>query len=120
MLHKFCLNECVKTTVQPKTKDELKYIIEDTIKKQGFNCDLNFIDTSAITDMTELFHRSYFNGDISKWDVSNVKYMNKMFAYSNFNKNISKWNMSNVNYYWDAFTNSSLENKPEYRPKFKD
>ena len=37
---------------QPKTKDELKKIIEDTIKEQGNNCDLNFIDTSLIKDMS--------------------------------------------------------------------
>ena len=41
--------------VQPKTKDELKKIIEDTIKEQGNNCDLNFIDTSKITDMSNMF-----------------------------------------------------------------
>ena len=49
------LDEASKTTVQPKTKDELKKIIEDTIKEQGNNCDLNFIDTSLIKDMSGLF-----------------------------------------------------------------
>ena len=44
------LNE--STTVQPKTKDELKKIIEDTIKEQGNKCDLNFIDTSLIKEVT--------------------------------------------------------------------
>ena len=79
MLYKHYLNESVETTVQPKTKDELKKIIEDTIKEQGFNCDLNFIDTSLIKDMSRLFSRSKFNGDISKWDVSKVKKMTCMF-----------------------------------------
>ena len=46
------LNESVKTTVQPETRGELKKIIEDTIKEHGFNCDLNFIDTSLITNMS--------------------------------------------------------------------
>ena len=55
MKFKYCLNESVKTTVQPETKDELKKIIEDTIKEQGFNCDLNFIDTSKITDINSIF-----------------------------------------------------------------
>ena len=93
---KYCLNESVKTTVQPKTKDELKKIIEETIKEQGNNCDLNFIDTSEITDMSYLFCVSKFNGDISKWDVSNVKDMRYMFCKSKFNGDISKWNVSNV------------------------
>ena len=96
MKFKNCLNKFVKTTVQPKTKDELKKIIEDTIKEQGFNCDLNFIDTSLIKDMSAMFAESNFNGDISKWNVSNVENMKAMFADSNFNGDISKWDVSNV------------------------
>ena len=99
MNFKYFLNETVesvKTTVQPKTKDELKKIIADTIKEQGFNCDLNFIDTSKITDMSYLFYNVKFNGDISKWDVSKVEDMEGMFFYSKFNGDISKWDVSNV------------------------
>ena len=99
MNFKYFLNETVesvKTTIQPKTKDELKKIIEDTIKEQGYNCDLNFIDTSLIKDMARLFSGSKFNGDISKWDVSNVKDMRFIFFESKFNDDISKWNVSNV------------------------
>ena len=96
MKFKYFLNESVETTVQPKTKDELKKIIADTIKEQGNNCDLNFIDTSKITDMSKLFLSSEFNGDISKWNVSKVKDMSWMFADSEFNGDISKWNVSNV------------------------
>ena len=91
MLHKHYLNESVKTTVQPKTKGELKKIIEDTIKEQGFNCDLNFIDTSLIEDMSALFAWSEFNGDISKWDVSNVENMRCMFKGSPLDGNEPDW-----------------------------
>ena len=87
----YFLNEAVKTTIQPKTKDELKKIIEDTIKEQGNNCDLNFIDTSLIKDMSGLFYKSYFNGDISKWDVSNVKDMDSMFKHSPLEGNEPDW-----------------------------
>ena len=83
-------------TVQPKNKEELEQIIKDTIKEKGNNCDLNFIDTSLITDMSYLFANSKFNGDISEWDVSNVEDMTDMFRNSNFNGDISKWNVSNV------------------------
>ena len=85
------------TTVKPKKKSELIDIIEDIISEEGNDCDLNFIDTSAITDMSELFcFFDDFNGDISKWDVSNVKDMEGMFRGSKFNGDISKWNVSNV------------------------
>ena len=56
-------------TVQPKNKEELSRVIWDTIKKEGLDCDLNFIDTSLITDMSHLFAHTRFNGKIDKWDV---------------------------------------------------
>ena len=67
-------------TCQPKTRDELIKLVEERINKEGTDCDLNDIDTSLITDMSELFSDSKFNGDISKWDVSNVEDMRYMFA----------------------------------------
>ena len=91
MKFKYCLNESVKTTVQPENKYELKDTIEDTIKEQGFNCDLNFIDTSKIKDMSGLFSDSEFNGDISKWDVSNVDDMEYVFNHSSLENNEPNW-----------------------------
>ena len=137
------LNE-VETKARPKNRDELKKIIEDTIEAEGYNCDLNFIDTSLITDMSGLFAFSKFNGDISKWNVSKVVIMEEMFAHSKFNGDISKWNVSKVTHmgamFWDSkfdkdisrwdvskvryhtdmFGRCPLENKPEFQPKFSD
>ena len=93
---------------QPKTKDELKEIIESRISKDGPNCDLNDIDVSLITDMSWLFYNSEFNGDISKWNVSNVKTTWCMFAYSEFNGDLSKWDVSNVNEMHGMFANSKF------------
>ena len=47
--------------VTPENKKELIKIINDTIEKEGPNCDLNFIDTSKIDDMSALFYSSKFN-----------------------------------------------------------
>ena len=55
---------------QPKTRGELKEIIDNRIAKEGPYCDLNDIDTSLIDDMNYLFYKSEFNGDISRWNVS--------------------------------------------------
>lgn len=80
----------LKITVQPKTKKELEDIIKKTIEEKGDSCDLNFIDTSLITDMSELLLRSSFNGNISKWNTSNVQDMSDMFCGSRFDGDISK------------------------------
>lgn len=95
----FSLKKLVKEekhTIKPTTKRELAEIIERTIEKEGNNCNLNFIDTSNIEDMSYLFANSRFNGNIADWDVSNVKDMYGMFESSDFNGDISKWDVSNV------------------------
>ena len=81
---------------QPTTKEELRKLIEERIERDGVNADLNDIDVSQITDMSELFDYSEFNGDISGWDVSNVENMERMFCGSDFNGDISKWDVSKV------------------------
>ena len=90
-------------TCQPKTKDELREIIIQCIKEYGPKCDLNDIDVSKITDMSELFNAGEydifkdFNGDISQWNVSNVVNMCRMFyGCKKFNGDLSRWNVSNV------------------------
>ena len=95
----------------PKNKDELIKCIKEKIKKEGLGTennplDLNDIDTSKITDMSELFSNTIdapllelsLNGhfNISDWDVSNVEDMRMMFHGSNFDDDLSDWDVSNV------------------------
>lgn len=96
--------------VQPTSKDELRSIIEQELKRQGPDADLNFIDTSKITDMSYLFRRSYDKDrvddssqfyirdiKIDSWDTSNVTNMYRMFSgQMHFNCDLSTWNVSNV------------------------
>ena len=127
----------------PKTKEELKAIIEKRIKNEGNEVDLNDIDVSKITDMSSLFEKSNFNGDISEWDVSNVTNMSYMFHWcesfnqdisgwdvsnvtnmnamfyfcKSFNQDISNWDVSNVKVISHIFRGCQIEEK--YKPKFK-
>ena len=106
------------TKVQPKTKDELKSIIKQELKCQGPNADLNFIDTSLITDMCALFMRLYIrNIKIDKWDVSNVTDMSGMFSgCKKFDCDLSGWDISNVvynNYMFDGCDNCAVEHRPQ-------
>ena len=99
----------------PETKDELIKIIRILLDKG--ETDLNCIDTSNITDMSELFYnKNLKNVDISNWDVSNVKDMHYMFfECTNFNCDLSKWNVNNVtnmNYIFDGC--KSLKNTPSW------
>ena len=82
----------------PENKKQLIRNISELFKKGETN--LNCIDTSKITDMSNLFYyekSKYINFDISGWDVSKVKYMQYMFhGLKNFDCDLSKWNVSNV------------------------
>lgn len=79
----------------PKTRDELKKLVQDE------SIYLGDIDTSNITDMSKLFMgwgstRKDFSG-IESWDTSNVVTMKYMFhSVKTFNCNINDWNVSKV------------------------
>ena len=76
--------------------DEIYQLVKNYIQIFGNECDLNWINVSNVTNMSNMFFKSDFNGDISKWNVSNVNDMYQMFAESKFNGDISNWDVSNV------------------------
>ena len=84
----------------PKDTAELKRLIQRDITQQGNTVNLNYIDTSAITDMSSLFETeegATFNGAIHCWDVSKVTTMSAMFKGATaFNKDIKGWDVGAV------------------------
>ncbi len=80
------------SSLAPLTREQLIAMLEN-------GEDVTQVNTSQITDMSDLFSNApaEFNQDISNWDVSNVTNMSHMFENAtSFNQNISNWNVSNV------------------------
>ena len=118
---------------QPSCKKELKELLEKDVR-------LGDIDTSLITDMTELFRDSmrknfdgletwdtsnvtgmsrmfcmaeYFNHPIECWDVSKVRDMSYMFSEAvRFNQPLQHWNVSNVQDMSHMFYGAERFNQP--------
>ena len=84
----------IVTTVEA-SQSTIKDTINRSIDLLGNKCNLNFIDTELIANMSFMFNYSEFNGDISNWNVGNVTDMGHMFD------------------------GCPLENRPEFQPKFK-
>lgn len=132
---------------RPSSKAELRFMIEQELKRQGRDVDLNFIDTSEITDMSYLFNGLYIgyikidewdtsnvtdmdgmfmgccelNADLSSWNTKNVRRMNRMFSNCfDFKCDLSEWDVSNVIYYNSIFNMcNNMSNNPQLQPKFK-
>ena len=105
----------------PTTTEELAKIINAEVERKGWNCSLNHIDVSQITDMSYLFSNTCyygyklgeFNGDISRWNVSNVENTCSMFyGAKSFNQSICDWDVSNVTTMEDMFYGADSFNQP--------
>ena len=88
----------------PTSKKQLRQIIINLLNERGKDADMNDIDVSNITDMSNLFDGlDPYNIDISKWNVSSVTNMMSMFfCCSNFNCDLSQWNVSSVTDKWNV------------------
>jgi len=88
---------------------QLVTVLQRGVKYFGYNGNFNWINTSNITSMVNLFSNAFgsktseFNGDISKWDVSNVRNMLYIFrGCKSLKCDISGWNTSSVKHWSKA------------------
>ncbi len=99
-------------TEMSQTSAELKTAVTNGIDTWGNTADLNYIVTTAITDMSSMFSDARaFNGDISGWTVSSVTDMSYMFSDARaFNGDISGWTVSSVTDMSEMFRNATAFN----------
>ncbi len=120
------LKEYFIPVVVPANVTELRNAVAEALKNKILAGDLNYIDTSKLTDMSGLFNArprpigvttesekgnlNYMDLDIdiSKWDVSKVTNFNYMFAGSGFAGDISAWNVSSATSMKGMFYGASL------------
>ena len=87
--------ELYKELIAADDKYHLLELVEVAINEFGDDCNLNWIDTSNIKDMSYLFDNSNFNGHIELWNTSNVETFRQTFYFAErFNGNISNWDVS--------------------------
>ena len=77
----------MKVTTVKASQSIINRTVNRSIKVLGDKCNLNFIDTESVTDMSFMFDSSKFNGDISNWNVEKVTSMKYMFNCSFIIKN---------------------------------
>ncbi len=99
---------------KPANKAALQAEIKKAIGAHGDEVNLNYIDTSDITDMGSLFQDMHkFNGDVSKWNVSKVTNMSYMFYRATaFNQPLNNWNVSRVTSMSLMFEGATSFNQP--------
>ena len=103
-----------KGIIKANDDDNLKELIWVGQKLFGADGNFNWIDTSDITDMSDLFYENKtFNGHIELWDVSNVTTMEDMFLYATkFNQPIGDWDVSRVTSMAQMFFGARSFNQP--------
>ena len=105
--------ELYKDLIVADDKYHLLELINVAIQEFGDDCNLNWIDTSEITDMSQLFDNSNFNGHIELWNTSKVETFRQTFYFAeNFNGNISNWDVSNAADMGFMFSGAKEFNQP--------
>ncbi|MGI9256227.1 MAG: fibronectin type III domain-containing protein [Salinispira sp.] len=94
-------------TVSPQDRSELIAQVTAGIGDWGDTADLNYIITTAVTDMSYMFYNAKaFNGDVSGWDTGAVTSMYWMFHGADaFNGDVSGWDVSKVTNMESMFIN---------------
>lgn len=114
--------EIKESEIVVKTKHDLQKLIAFSMRKFGYDVDLNFINVSKITDFNYLFEEvvlinvnerehafiklSLFNGWIDEWNTESAECMDGMFENSSFNRHKINFDVRKVKTMVRMFKNS--------------
>lgn len=100
----------------PETIEELRKAIAEAIDRDGYECSLNHIDVSSITNMSHLFSKQLHGNGWDKGALNQIIIENAVTPYKNydwgvvdiwkFNGDISEWDVSNVEIMTSIFNRS--------------
>jgi surface protein len=107
----------VITAFQPLTDASIKRAVTDYLAGGLLSFEtygpISQWNTTAVTDMTELFSESTINEDIGNWDTAKVTSMRNMFKNASaFNQPIGTWNTAAVTNMYGMFDSASAFNQP--------
>lgn len=124
MMNEAGINHNLYVCVYPETVDDLMSYLDLGVKIFGPDGWYNWIGTSKMTSLTNVFYRvneyrhvdHKWNGNITAWDISNVVNMNNTFAgcYA-FNRDLSQWNFSKVKYMSRCFNGCNQKFKQQMK-----
>ena len=103
-------NECPGGLTDSDIQTAVNQWVSDEAAATATYGDISNWNTSAVTDMSNLFEsKTTFNDDISAWDVSGVTTMVDMFSSAeSFNQPLSTWDVSSVTNMTNMLDNSAL------------
>lgn len=78
----------------------------------GGSSDIANWNTSAATNMSQMFYQTQFNQPITGWSVGNVTNMSQMFQQTPFNYSINGWDVSKVTNMGSMFYGCASFNQP--------
>lgn len=114
------ITKYLSTKVNPSTikADDMSInkIVQSEIERFGPKADLNHIDVSEVTKLSNTFYHTEFNGDVSKWNVENVTVFSFTFSANPiFDGYLGDWDVYNATsmdsmFNWaEKFTGNGLE-----------
>lgn len=103
----------MRPTIIVNSKAHLRECIKTAQEEQGPNCDLNHLDISKVTDLSNLFADCTGQPDVSRWDVRQVNNMSNMFVRADYCGDLSAWQPEQLHIAVTMLTRHSLREMPK-------